>query len=253
MDLNLNQKNVLVTGSSRGIGRGIAQAFLDEGSNVMVNARTDVDIKKFNLRNSNQLSVVKADVSTVEGVSIIEQQILEKFQNRLDIIICNVGSGKSAPPGTESYVDWKNSFEINFFSSTNTIEGLRRLITPKTGSILCISSICGLEVLGAALTYSAAKAALNSYVIGLSRVMGKDGIRVNAIAPGNILFDGSVWDQKLKADEKAVNNMLEKEVALNTLGSVSDIANMAVFLSSEQAKFVTGSIVVVDGGQVRAW
>lgn len=253
MELNLTSKNVLITGSSKGIGFGIAQAFLNEGANVMVNARGEIALDAFKVKNKGQLTAVNADVSTSEGVNIIAKKVGEIFQNKIDILICNVGSGKSVAPGMETSEEWKKSFEINFFSTTNTVEGLKKLITPKTGSILCISSICGLEVLGAPLTYSAAKAALNSYVMGLSRVLARDGIRVNAVAPGNILFEGSTWETKLKDNEQAVQNMLDREVALKTLGSVDDISNMSLFLSSEKAKFVTGSIIVVDGGQVRAW
>lgn len=253
MELNLGQKNVLITGSSKGIGFGIAQAFLNEGANVMVNARGEISLDAFKTKNRNQLSLVRADVSTSEGVNAISKKVGEVFQNKIDILVCNVGSGKSVVPGTETIEDWKNSFEINFFSTTNTVEGLKKFLTLKTGSILCISSICGLEVLGAPLTYSASKAALNSYVMGLSRVLALDGIRINAIAPGNIFFEGSTWETKLKTDEKAVQDMLNREVALKTLGSVEDISNMSLFLSSEKAKFVTGSIIVVDGGQVRAW
>lgn len=253
MELNLNRKNVLITGSSKGIGFGIAQAFLDEGANVMVNARGGIDVSSFRLKHQDQLFVAQADVTTPDGIQVIFKLISEVFKNKIDVIVCNVGSGKSVPAGTEKVDDWRNSFEINFFSTTNTIEGLKKFVTPKSGSILCISSICGLEALGAPLTYSAAKAALNSYVIGLSKVLAKDGIRINAIAPGNILFAGSTWEQKLKDNEKAVKEMLYREVALNQLGSVEDVSNLALFLSSEKAKFITGSIVVVDGGQVRAW
>lgn len=252
MELNLNQKNVLITGSSKGIGFGIAQAFLDEGANVLVNARGDIDSSTFKLKNKDQLFTVKADVSNPEGVKLISKKVSEVFKNKLDVIICNVGSGKSVIPGSETSEDWQESFQTNFFSTTNTIEGLKNLVA-KNGSILCISSICGIEVLGAPLTYSAAKAALNSYVMGLSRVMAKEGVRVNAIAPGNILFEGSTWEQKLKDNEKGVKDMLDREVALKKLGSIEDISNMSLFLSSEKAKFITGSIIVIDGGQVRAW
>jgi 3-oxoacyl-[acyl-carrier protein] reductase len=253
MELNLNQKNVLVTGSSRGIGFAIAQAFLDEGANVIVNSIGDFSMESLKVKNKSQLTYIKADVTQQDEAEKIVKKVTEIFNNRLDVLVCNVGSGKSIAPGFENRDEWQKSFEINFFSTTNIIEALKKFITRQTGSILCISSICGLEVLGAPLTYSAAKAALNSYVVGVSRVLGKDGVRVNAIAPGNILFEGSTWEAKIKENKLAVQDMLEREVSLKTLGNVDDISNMALFLSSEKAKFITGSIVVVDGGQVRSW
>lgn len=253
MDLKLNQKNVLVTGSSKGIGFGIAQAYLNEGANVMINSRGNIDLSMFKAASRNQISSVSADVSTIDGINLISQKVLDVFKGKLDVLVCNVGSGKSVPVGTETFEDWKKSFDTNFFSTTNTIEALKNLVTKESGSILCISSICGLEALGAPLTYSAAKAALNSYVVGLSRFLAREGIRINAIAPGNVLFEGSTWEQKLKNNKKGVLEMLEKEVPLKKFGDVEDISNMALFLSSDKAKFITGSIIVIDGGQVRSW
>lgn len=253
MDLNLKGKKVLVTGATKGIGFGIAQALLNESCQVLINSRHEFKVDSLNIRSSDHLSHVCADVTTPEGISKIQDAIHSVFSDKLDLLVCNVGSGKSVAPGTEKTQDWHSSFAMNFFSTTNVIEALRSKLTLQSGSILCISSICGQEQLGAPLTYTAAKAALNSYVVGLSRVLGKNGQRINAIAPGNILFPGSVWEQKMKDNPKAVNEMLSKDVALNKFGTPDDIADIALFLLSERAKFITGSIVVVDGGQVRSW
>jgi 3-oxoacyl-[acyl-carrier protein] reductase len=114
-----------------------------------------------------------------------------------------------------------------------------------------VSSICGLSVLGAPIAYSAAKAALNSYVRGISVVLALDGVRIVGLAPGNVLFPGSTWDHKLKVDEKAVQRMLEANVPMRRLGSVSEIANVAAFLCSPKASFMTGTVVTVDGGQIK--
>tara|TARA_Y100000589_G_C26773856_1_gene474942 strand:- start:237 stop:614 length:378 start_codon:yes stop_codon:yes gene_type:complete len=120
-----------------------------------------------------------------------------------------------------------------------------------SGSIICISSICGLEVInGAPITYSVAKAALNAYVKGISRPLGKDGIRINAIAPGNILFEGSTWQHKLDDNPEIVEKMLKNNVTLNTFGRPIDIANLVLYLSSPISNFVTGSIFTLDGGQI---
>ena len=110
---------------------------------------------------------------------------------------------------------------------------------------------CRIEALGAPVTYSAAKAALNAFVRGIARPLAQSNIRINGLAPGNVLFDGSVWDKRLKEDPDAVDSMLENEVAMGRLGRTDEIADVATFLVSPRASFMTGTVVVADGGQVR--
>ena len=133
------------------------------------------------------------------------------------------------------------------------VEASRRALVASAGSIVCISSICGQELVpDAPLTYSAAKAALNVYVRGIARPLGKAQVRINAIAPGNILFPGSVWQRRLNEDPVVVGKMLGRDVALAKLGTPQDVANLALFLASSRASFCTGSIFVADGGQVHS-
>lgn len=132
------------------------------------------------------------------------------------------------------------------------VEMGRSALAKSRGAIVCISSICGQEYIpGAPLTYSTAKAALNAYVRGVARPLGKDGVRINAVAVGNMLFEGSVWGDKLSQDAVGVAHMLERDVALAKLGTPQDIANLTLWLASSAALFCTGSIFVADGGQVR--
>ena len=132
---------------------------------------------------------------------------------------------------------------VNLWSTTNIVEAASEALTKSKGSVVCTSSICGVEVVpGAPVTYSAAKAALHAYVRGISRPLGKRGIRINAIAPGNILFKGSVWEGKLEESSEAVADMLSRDVALEKLGTPEDVANLTAFLLSPVSGFATGSV-----------
>jgi 3-oxoacyl-[acyl-carrier protein] reductase len=253
MDLKLQGKNVLVTGSSRGIGFAIATALIEEGCQLILNSTSELGEKARQDLPASKFNFVKADVTSIEGRKAVKEAVLDHFKGSLDVLICNVGSGKSAAPGRETIQDWTSSFQKNFFSTTNLVQELIDFITPNTGSILCISSICGIEYVGAPLTYTASKAALNSYVVGVSKLYGKEGIRVNALAPGNIFFEDSTWDRKMKENPMEVEKLLHKEVALKRLGTTEEIASVAAFLVSEKASFITGAIIVADGGQIKSW
>jgi 3-oxoacyl-[acyl-carrier protein] reductase len=179
-------------------------------------------------------------------------QTLGSRYGRLDILVCNVGSGRSVAPGQETAEEWERVLRLNLSSATNAVEALRPLLEKGRGSIVCVSSICGAEALGAPVTYSAAKAALNAYVRNAARPLAAAGVRINAVAPGNLLFEGSVWQERLQKDPAAVQAMLERDVALRRLGTAREIADVVAFLASSRAAFATGSVFVVDGGQSRS-
>ena len=248
MDLELSGKIALITGSSRGIGLGIAKALHHEGCRIILNSRD-----AHTLSQSAQPfggNYVVGDVCIPEQARKVVGTAL-KLSGKIDIVVANVGSGTSVPPGTESNEEWDRMLSLNLESAVNTISASREALAASKGVALCISSICGLSELGAPIAYSAAKAALNSYVRGISVILAKEGSRIVCLAPGNILFPGSTWERKLKLDELAVKNMLEANVPMRRLGSVDEIANVAAFLCSPKASFMTGTVVTVDGGQIK--
>ena len=253
MQLQLRGKSVLVTGSSRGIGRAIAETFLAEGAEVAFNGRNADELARVVATQAGGRAIATdGDVSKPEHARGVIERVLGAF-GKLDVLVCNVGNGRSVPPGTETLDEWQRVFALNLWSATNMIEAGRQALVANQGVVVCISSICGQEVVpGAPLTYSAAKAALNAYVRGIARPLGKAGVRINAIAPGNILFEDSVWHRKLNEDAAAVEQMLERDVALAKLGTPQDVANLAVWLASPAASFCTGCIFVADGGQAHS-
>ena len=248
MNLDLTGKVALVTGSSRGIGLAIAKTLASEGCRIILNARNIEQLE--NTAKSLNLEHVPGDVCTWAGAKRVVEQATEKA-GHLDILVTNVGSGMSVPPGMEDETEWFRMLNLNLMSATNTISAARPTLARQRGVVLCVSSICGIATVGAPLAYSAAKAALNSYVRGVSPALAAEGVRINAIAPGNILFPGSTWERKLRESPETVQKMLDANVPLCRFGTLEEIACLATFLCSAKASFVTGTVVVADGGQIR--
>jgi len=250
--MNSSGRVVLVTGSRQGIGRGIAEAFLGAGCRVAFNGRNPESLAAAMAgRAAGRAVAVHGDVTRPDESRAVVAQVLDAF-GRLDVLVCNVGSGRSVPPGQEHHDEWMRMLSLNLLSTTNMVEAAKDALAASRGCIVCISSICGQEVVpGAPVTYSAAKAALNAYIRGMARPLGRQDIRINGIAPGNIVFPGSVWERKLAEDAAAVEQMLQCEVALGRLGTPLDVAGLALWLASPEAGFATGGIYVVDGGQAR--
>ncbi|MBD9484371.1 SDR family oxidoreductase [Pseudomonas sp. PDM14] len=250
MNLNLNGKVALVTGSSAGIGFEIAQQLALEGCQVVLNGRNPERLRVAQEQIMGASSVL-ADVRDPEACQSLVQRVIEQH-GRLDVLVCNVGSGASVPPGKETPTEWHRVLELNLHSTTQTVWAASDALVASRGNVICISSICGIEALGCPVAYAAAKAAVESYVRNSARSFGKHGVRINSIAPGNILFEGSVWERKLKEDRGAVESMLQRDVALARLGSPQDVARLAAYLASPLGGFITGATYVVDGGQLRS-
>jgi len=258
MELGLKNSRVLVTGSSRGIGYGIASSFLEEGATVVLTGREEK-----NLTAAREILTGKHGVDHVEiyagnlGEPAIRSGLCEYLAPRgLDHLVCNIGTRRSVPAFQENDEEWHRMLDINIVQAAGVLQELRSLLVSsaqrgQNTSVTFIGSICGMEALGCPLPYASAKAALWAYAKNLVRPLAKDGIRVNQVAPGNILFPGSTWENKLDEDEASVQQMLEKEVAMRRLGTVQEVSAAVVFLASKQAAFITGANLVVDGGQTR--
>lgn len=251
MDLDLAGKTAVITGSTRGLGRAIASAMHREGCNVVICGRDAGSAGRIAVEFGGRAVAVAADVTDPVSCCHLVAET-ERHFGAIDVLVCNVGSGRSVPPGQENLSEWRRMLDLNLASATNMVESATESLARRRGAVVCISSICGIEALGAPVTYSAAKAALNAYIRGISRPLGERGVRINAIAPGNLLFEGSVWEKNLRENPAAVENMLREQVALHRLGTAEEIADFALFLASPRSAFATGAVFVVDGGQSRS-
>jgi 3-oxoacyl-[acyl-carrier protein] reductase len=255
LNLNLKNKYFLITGSPRGIGKAIAEGFLKEEANVGLVARTSTTLKQTaELLGSKYKSKVKhwiADLINESAVNELSQRISREWE-RIDGLVVNLGSGQSLPDPVTDALQWDSAWEINFNTALNTVRCLLPFVQKSKGSIIFISSICGIEVLGAPTDYSVAKTALNSFSKNLAKKVGPD-VRVNTVALGNIYFEGGTWEKKIKENKSIVDVMLENEVPLKRFGTPEEVADAVTFLCSDRASFITGSTLVVDGGQTRSF
>ena len=252
MDLGLNNKRVLITGASRGIGASIAENFLTEGASVIIVSRgsEQLFVTESYLKNSFKESEVYAescDCTNVNSLEKLRGRIKERWGG-LDIVVANIGDGRSVSEPLPDNEQWKRTWDNNFESALHTARTFLPMLQKSKGCLLFISSIASMEAFGAPVDYSTAKTAVAALAKNMSRKLANE-VRVNVIAPGNIIFDGSSWDIKNKKSPNAVAEVIKSTVPMNRFGLPNEIADSAVFLCSKRASFITGATLVVDGGQ----
>ena len=190
------------------------------------------------------------DASTIQRAL---QQSHGRWQS-LDIVVANVGSGTGRIGWQLDSEEWERLFRINLWASVNLAQSAIPLLAEnRRGALLFISSITGVEATPAPLPYSAAKAALINYSKNLAGQVAELGVRVNCIAPGNIIFPGGTWEQHIERDKDKVMQMIHSNVPLGRFGTPEEIAQLAVFLCSDAANFLTGACFKADGGQTRSY
>jgi len=254
MDLKLTGKVVLITGSSRGLGKAIAETFLTEGARIVVSGRSRDDVERtaneFSKRfDPHQLVAFTGDLTLSDQTLKCVEGVLNAF-GRIDILVANIGSGKGSVEWNVSDEEWSNSMALNLDGArriTNAV--VPNMLENSSGSVVYIASIAGREIIGAPVEYSVAKAALIALSKNIARRLARNNIRVNAVCPGNILFEGGSWDNKLKQDREKVLAMLESSVPMKRFATPAEIADLVAFIASDRASFLTGSCIVVDGGQ----
>ena len=252
MDLELTNKRVLITGSSKGIGLAIAEHFLREGASVVISSRGEEKLTAAKEQLSAQYDATKihafsCDFAITEAVAQLADKV-ESALNGIDIVVSNIGDGRSVPDALPESDQWDKVWSSNFDTALFSARAFLPMLEKSQGNLLFISSITAKEAFGAPVDYSTAKTAVTALAKNMARKLGGT-VRVNVLAPGNVYFEGGSWDDKIKADESRVKNIIQSTVPMNRFGTPDEIADAALFICSNRAAFMTGSVVVVDGGQ----
>jgi 3-oxoacyl-[acyl-carrier protein] reductase len=257
MDLKLKDKVVLVAGASRGIGLGIVEACLNEGARLAITARGADALeatrrKLAEAHGADRLWARAGDMRETETIDATLKSVEQDF-GPIWGVVANVGLYETPMGFDVDDANWDGAFAQNLDSAFRLARGALRLMTPRSqGALLFISSIAGLGALGTPLTYGTAKAAMNHLSKELAKLAGPKGVRVNTIAPGNILFPGGEWEERSTGERaEAWARWIKREVPLRRYGKPEEIGSMAAFLLSPVSSFVTGAIINVDGGQTR--
>jgi 3-oxoacyl-[acyl-carrier protein] reductase len=248
VDLGIAGKVALVTGGTKGIGLGIAQALAAEGVRVSVVARGREDVER--TASSVGGAGVAADLLT-EGGCKRAVEMTEAALGPVDILINNLGARAGSSWADTGLSELEAAFDGNVGVSVRMTQlVLGGMLARGWGRIVVVTSVWGREA-GGAPAYNAAKAAEISVVTSLAREVAPRGVTVNAIAPGSILWPGGGWDRRRKSDPDGIAEFVRREMPLGRFGTVEEVAKVVAFVCSQQASLVNGACIAVDGGQSR--
>ena len=258
MDLGLREKVAIVTGSSRGLGLASATALAAEGCRVTLCARTEPTLREAAeglaraAGGSNRVLAVAADVSTPSGVQTVVERTAAAFGG-IDILVNNVGVARGAGLLETSDGEWQEAIDQTLMPAIR----MSRLVVPHmqrrgAGVILIVASIFGREA-GGRMAYNAIKAAEISLAKSLAQQLAASNIRVNSVSPGSILFEGGSWWKRQRENPAAIADFVKRELPFGRFGRAEEVGEVVAFLASDRASWISGTSIVVDGCQSRAF
>ena len=252
MDLGIKDKNVLIVGASKGIGRAIAVAFAEEGARVTTIARSEdllIELQKeINEMSKQDYKYYVSDLMK-DNVNELAEAILEE-RGAFDIVVHNVGGSLVSRNALGTLKEWQYAWKFN---AGIAIEMNNKLIPPMIekgwGRVVHISSISAKMLRGNPL-YASSKSFLNAYVTTVGRGLASKGIVMTAVMPGAVAFPGSYWDNYTRTDLARCEDFLRHHQAVGRFGTVKEIADVVLFMASEQASFMQTALIPVDGANM---
>lgn len=244
--MRLKDKVAIITGGSRGIGFATANKFLYEGVKVIITAHTqpsaDRAVQTLKDKHPDSSIVgISPNLASLESVRSEFQKVIDKY-GRIDILVNNAGISESTP--FEKYTEevFNRVMDLNVKGVFNATKAASEfMIAERSGVILSTSSVVSIYGQSSGISYPVSKFAVNGFTVSLARELGPKGIRVNAVAPGITETD------MMKAVPKDIIQPMIDQIPLHRLGKPEDIANAFAFLASDEASYITGVVLSVDG------
>ncbi|TWR31609.1 SDR family oxidoreductase [Mucilaginibacter pallidiroseus] len=240
--MNFENKNVIITGGSTGIGLATAKAFIDKGANVWITSRSAANLQKAaDEINSPNLKTIVSDTSNLDGIAVLVNEVADSG-SKVDVLFLNAGIAVFAPIEQVTEADFDAQFNTNVKGHFFTLQKLIPHLADGS-SVIFTSSVVATSAGIAGSVYSATKGALNKVAQIAANELADRKIRVNLISPGPIKTPG--FDSVVSAD---VLEALTTSTALQRIGSVEEIAGTVLFLASDAASYISGTEIIVDGG-----
>lgn len=258
MDLGLRDKVAIITGSSRGLGLASAKALAAEGCRVTLCARGAEALASArravaaDAGGDDRVLAVTADVSTVSGVEAVIERTAETFGG-IDVLVNNIATVAGAGLLDTSDAEWQDAIDQTLMPTVRA----SKLAVPHMrrgggGCIIIIASIYGREA-GGRMAYNAVKAAQISLGKSLAQQLAASNIRVVSVSPGSILFEGGSWWKRQQQNPEAIAQFVKNELPFGRFGRPEEVGDVVAFLASPRASWISGTSVVVDGCQSRAF